>query len=122
MSTYNIAVVCDGKAFQSKSVPAPDVLPLPGQRLIVQQSFITKALKPYQKGDVLQLLHRTENAPHFLLSSLGNWIIRCPHFLSIWSNVEWMMAEGVLVVDPASVTVDNSNPPLTLNEILKHVN
>jgi hypothetical protein len=91
MRHYDISI--DGRVGQ---VPCPDVLPHCGQLLAVRQPFTTLANRQYRVGDQLELIVRTRNAPHGRLSSLGNWIVRCPHQYSIWSNIEWMIAEGMV--------------------------
>jgi hypothetical protein len=91
MRYYDISI--DGMVGQ---VPCPDVLPERGQILTIRQPFGTLANLQYRVGDQLKLVARTYSAPHGRLSSLGNWIVRCPHQLSIWSNIEWMIAEGMV--------------------------
>lgn len=57
---------------------------------------MTRAGLAYPKGCTLDLIERTEDAPHGYSSSLGNWVVVCPFQTSVWSNIEGMIAEGEL--------------------------
>lgn len=91
MNTYTITL--DG---QSGIMRAPAVLPEAGQVLTVQKSFRTLGDRQYQVGHELKLMHRTQEAPHSRLSSLGNWVVDCGKTISIWTNIELMVAEGIV--------------------------
>jgi len=91
MKTYQISV----DNFTGNA-PCPDVLPVEGQELTIVVPFVTLARKMYFAGDKLKLVRRTKQAPHGRVSSLGNWVVQCPHMISIWTNIEWMMAEGTV--------------------------
>lgn len=78
-------------------VPCPDVLPEEGDVLIVNVPFRTLAGHVYSIGDRIELLHRTAEAPHGRRSSLGNWLVKDKHFTSVWTNIEWCIAEGTLI-------------------------
>jgi len=67
-----------------------------GQTLIVLKPFMTLGNRLYQHGDELRLIERTEEAPYGYKSSLGNWVVQCPHTTSVWSNIEAMVQEGGL--------------------------
>lgn len=85
----------DGSDF-SVRVPCPDVLPTPGQEITFKMACRTLAGNHYQSGDNLILIGRTATAPHDVSSSLGNWLVRCKYFTSVWSNIEWGLAKGWL--------------------------
>lgn len=72
-------------------------LPNPGDKLRVAQSFNTPAFS-YRLGDVLELIERTDEAPYGVKCSLGNWRVKDKFFTSVWSNIEWAMADGVLEI------------------------
>lgn len=76
--------------------PCSDVLPVEGQVLKVRRPFKTLAGRVYLAGHELRLIHRTDAAPHGRLSSLGNWLVDCGYMVSVWTNIEWMIAEGAL--------------------------
>lgn len=63
---------------------------------MVVKPFVTLANVIYHYGDILTLRERTQEAPYGYLSSLGNWVVECPHMVSIWSNIEAAVAEGKL--------------------------
>lgn len=70
-------------------------LPTAGEKLVVAKDFITPMFD-YRKGDILELVERTESAPFGVKCSLGNWVVKCPNFTSVWSNIEWAMIDGLL--------------------------
>ncbi len=77
-------------------------LPKPGSILLVVQPFHTLAGVSYEKGDRLELIEPTGQAPFGFESNLGNWIVKCRYFTppdphSIWSGI-WLMLEAGLVV------------------------
>lgn len=71
----------------------PEVLPQPGDRLIVTQAFFTPGPDVYNEGDILILIERTDEAPHDRVSSLGNWRVASKAGITIWSNIEYAIAE-----------------------------
>ena len=75
-------------------VPRPDELPEPGDILTVLEEFSTPGGQVYLLGDELHLMDRTNDAPYGNLSSLGNWNVITKFGDSVWSNIEWAMAEG----------------------------
>lgn len=97
MSMYAI-LYNDGVECVYCNVPAPAVLPVAGQTLRVCTPFRTLANVQYVPGDLLQLIERTAEAPHHRRSTLGNWLVKCKHMESVWTNIEWMLAERTLVI------------------------
>lgn len=91
--TYTVYVAALNKPV---TLPRPLNLPKPGTLLRVRKPFSTLACFNYGRGDALRLIARTYKAPYGYLSSLGNWIVECDHQVSVWSNIEAMMAEGAL--------------------------
>jgi len=86
--------------------------PSPGDVLVAKKPFYTP-VHSYNVGDELHLMCRTQEAPHHILCSLGNWVVKCKYQVSIWSNVEWALAEGILEVKPKEVcddTTGNNGP------------
>lgn len=51
----------------------------------------------YNPGDELELIEPTEDAPHGHKSPLGNWVVKCPHQISVWSSVWLLVDQGYLV-------------------------
>jgi len=91
MKTYTLTQTA------SLEVPCPDVLPEAGESYVVARAFHTPRCK-YFIGDVLTLIHRTQEAPHGTLSSLGNWAVKDSNVgISIWSNIEMAIFDGLLV-------------------------
>jgi hypothetical protein len=78
------------------TLPQPDHPLKVGQILIVEKPFSTNGGFNYVKGEKLTLLQRTNEAPYGFSSSLGNWRVECPHTVSVWSNIEAMVALGEL--------------------------
>lgn len=83
-------------------VPRPDELPEPGDILVVKIPYSTPATDDdffqFDPGDELHLMHRTQEAPFGKLSSLGNWMVIAGNGVSVWSNIEWLMATGTLEI------------------------
>ncbi len=79
------------------TVPCPDVLPVRGQVLTVVEPFRTLADLDYPVGHKLTLMWRTDEAPHGRSSSLGAWVVDCGYQVSVWTNIEWMLADGRIV-------------------------
>jgi len=80
------------------SLPRPEILPNPGDTLVVKVPFFTMAGFHYYPGDTLLLLERTMESPYGRLSSLMNWKVKCPYFTSVWTGIEAMLAEGEIAV------------------------
>jgi hypothetical protein len=96
--TYTISMVNTNGSYE---FPRPETLPQAGDVLVAEKAFRTKAGYLYQVGSRLRLIERTQDAPYRLLSSLGNWVVECPYQVSVWTNIELMVAEGTLVsVEP----------------------
>jgi hypothetical protein len=86
----------DGKS--PITVERPDELPQPGDILIFTQEYHTPAPQEYSEGDEIHLHERTDEAPFGKTSELGNWRAISKYGVSIWSNIEWMLATGTLKV------------------------
>lgn len=71
----------------------PEVLPQPGDRLVVTKAFSTPGNDIYLEGDILILIRRTDEAPHGRLSSLGNWLVASKTGVTVWANIEYALAE-----------------------------
>jgi hypothetical protein len=89
---YNISVGWS----EPIEVPRPAVLPVDCDILVFVKAFSNPVLKDYQVGDEIHLMKRTDEAPHGKQSSLGNWLAISKHGLSVWSNIEWMIADGIV--------------------------
>jgi hypothetical protein len=79
-------------------VPRPEKLPVEGDILIVEKDFRTPSNAIYLQGDEIHLVKRTNDAPFGKLSSLGNWQAITKLGVSIWSNIEWALAEGTFSI------------------------
>jgi hypothetical protein len=88
----------DGEIGLSSEVPAPERLPQPGDVYVFTCPAITLAGVSYNIGDKLEIIERTTEAPHFRRSSLGNIVVRCKHFISVWTNIEWMIVMGRIIL------------------------
>jgi len=99
--TYTISAV---NANGSSQFPRPEILPQAGDVLMAEKLFRTKAGLVYQVGTRLRLIERTQDAPFGMLSSLGNWVVECPFQVSVWTNIELMIAEGTLSYDKGPET------------------
>lgn len=82
----------------SIDVPAPAVLPVAGDILIVEKAFMTPGDQIYKIGDEVHLVERTNDAPYGKHSSLGNWRAISKFGVSVWSNIEWSLAEGTFSI------------------------
>ena len=80
----------EGPGFKAK-LERPDVLPEPGQTLIVRKEFKSGGGKTYRPGDHLYLVERTQIAPELMSSSLGNWAVRDQYGEAIWTVVEYAL-------------------------------
>jgi len=76
----------------------PDFDLEPCTSLMVMKPFVTLGDRVYFHGDFLFLVKRTEESPFGYTSSLGNWLVECPFTTSVWTNIENMVAEGVLAL------------------------
>jgi len=97
MNQYQI-IYNDGSDHVYGSVPTPHELPAAGQVLTFKHGVRTLAGVSYSPGDTLELIERTSEAPHHRCSSLGNWRVKCKYMVSVWTNIEWLIAEGELEV------------------------
>lgn len=95
MKTYTITYN-DGQTIQSGQVPCPERLPEAGDVYEFTTSSYTLGEYSFSIGDRLEVLQRTQRAPHHRLSSLGNLLVRSKHNVSVWTNLEWAVAEGRL--------------------------
>ncbi len=91
----------DGKNKHAVALKLRTPPPEPGAVLVVVKAFDTPS-HSYNVGDELALIERTQEAPHHILCSLGNWVVECKYETSIWSNIEWAIKEGIL--KPKTVT------------------
>lgn len=85
-------------AKESIEVPCPEVLPEPGDICIFTDTYETPGDLVYEHGDELHLMKRTDEAPYGKTSSLGNWLIISKFGVSVWSNIEWLLATEKLQV------------------------
>lgn len=102
------------------TLPQPDHALEEGQILTVMKPFSTNTGHSYHQGDKLTLLRRTNEAPYGFSSSLGNWEVECPHKISVWSDIEAMVATGevsescahleTVVKQPQWVRVEDAHP------------
>lgn len=97
----------------SIDVPCVEVLPEPGDILLVAIDFVTPGDKAYLAGDEIHLIKRVWEAPFGKLSQLGNWQAISKFGVSVWSNIEWAMAEGQLVQRTPSNLQRHVTVPLT---------
>lgn len=81
------------KRISEIEAPCPDKLPKAGEIYKFSRNANTKRAS-YKTGDELKLIRRTQKNPHGFLSSLGNWVVEDKFGRSVWSNIEWMIAEG----------------------------
>lgn len=100
MTMFSISRYADDKIVAAQAFKTHLPIPQPGDVLVVKVPIHTLADLSYEVGDELVLVERTEAAPFGLKCSLGNWLVRDKHFVSIWSNVEWAMIEGLLKAKP----------------------
>jgi hypothetical protein len=98
MATYCIAVLDDNEdqIIDKLIVPCPDIVPVSGDILEFSAACYALANSHYNVGDELILLGRTTRSSHGLISSLGNWVVKCKDRVSVWTNIEWSMAENRL--------------------------
>lgn len=71
-----------------------------GDMLAFSDEATTKAGHWFDKGDTIQLLKRTTDAPWGVECSLGNWRVRtkydCTKDEMVWSNIDWIYADDRL--------------------------
>lgn len=114
MPTYQI-VTPDGVVTR----PCPEVLPEPGQTYAVQRPFVTTGGLTYYKNQQLTLEKRTTDAPYGYASSLGNWEVTCPYWVSVWSGIEEMISMGdISLVGPSSCTSGDASTSSVEEKIL----
>ncbi len=98
----DITLTRDAHSYKFK---APDYLPDVGDVYVVQASFLTAGGVHYDIGDELQIVCRTDEAPHGILASIGNlYVIGKDKKITIWSNIELAIRNGDL-----KLKVVNSN-------------
>lgn len=86
--------------------PCPQVQPEPGQTYLVRKQLVTRAGFSYFKGDELTLVAKTNESPDGCTSSLGNWLVKCPHQESVWSEIDGMIADGTLELKSTQPTTE----------------
>jgi hypothetical protein len=88
---YNIFI--EGQQPLEVPCPSDDKLPQPDDIYVFTSSFsISVADVSYDVGDKLLLMKRTDEAPRGRRSSLGNWVAISKNGVSVWSNIEWLIA------------------------------
>ena len=97
MSEYTITHDTGMEIWRGQA-PCPEQLPYAGDVLEVLKPFWTLGEYHYEVGDTLTLVQRTRKAPFGRSSSLGNWIVKDKYQESLWCNIEWMLADGIVKV------------------------
>jgi hypothetical protein len=69
-----------------------------GDKLVVTDYLYTPAYE-YPAGTVLELIEPTIEAPHGSIWPPHNWVVKCPHQTSVWSNIFVAVAQGILKKD-----------------------
>ena len=87
---------------QSRSCPAPERDVIPGDIYEFTREYATLAGVSYDAGDQLEIVDRTTQAPHRRASS-QNFVVKCKHFTSVWSNIPWAISEGKLIFVSSTV-------------------
>jgi len=101
MKTYTITY--DGHTpNHSSPIPAPERDVIPGDIYEFTREYSTLAGVIYNVGDQVEILDRTTQAPHRRASS-QNFVVKCKHFTSVWSNIPWAVAEGRLIFVSSTV-------------------
>jgi hypothetical protein len=98
MPTYRITYNDGTSPITTQDLPMPrpsDRQPVPGDVIVVAEPFWTPAAITYQPGDELNLLWRTALPCYHRTSSLGNWLVKSKYSVSIWTNIEFMLAMGI---------------------------
>jgi hypothetical protein len=98
MNKYTITYD-DGMIKQSGEFETPKRLPQQGDEYRFAQPVVTLSNVSYDVGDKLLIIGRTNAAPHYRTSSLGNLLVSCKHMTSVWTNIEIMIACRTLVLD-----------------------
>jgi len=96
MTTYTITYHAPGSEVVSGEAPLPNRAVELGDIYEFTRHATSLAGVSYVPGDTLEMLDRTAKAPHHRTSSLGNLIVRCKHGTSVWTCIEWLVAEGIL--------------------------
>lgn len=96
MNAYTITYYVPGSTILSGRAPTPDRAVEPGDIYEFTRHATSLAGVSYVPGDTLEMLDRTAKAPHHRTSSLGNLIVKCKHGTSVWTCIEWLVAEGTL--------------------------
>jgi hypothetical protein len=85
-----------------------------GDKLKVVRTFYTPAKHRYGEGQVLELIKPTDEAPYGRKSALGNWVVKCPYKISVWSaiwdSVENGFLERIEMMDADYCSNDNWLP------------
>jgi hypothetical protein len=81
----------------SEIFPAPSPQLDAGDKIIVLQSFSTLGNEQYEGGDILEVVGRTNEMPYQRITTEGNLRIRGKNGeITIWSNIEWLISQGVM--------------------------
>lgn len=95
MKTYTIKLTTPGFPEETLDVPCCERLPQSGD-VYQFNEFCYTPRGVYHTGDQLIILDRTGQAPHGRISSLGNLLVKCKYAVSVWTNIEWAIADGRL--------------------------
>lgn len=77
--------------------PKPDPPLKAGDKLRVVRAFSTLGGEHYEIWDTLEIAGFTPAAPHNRITTEGNLLIRGKNGrVSAWSNVEWILHQGLL--------------------------
>lgn len=102
-NTYTITFD-NGMIKETMQVPLPKRLPQPND--IYQFTVSVRTPRgTYQIGNYIKILHRTNQAPHHLSSSLGNLLCECKYATSVWTGVEGAIVGGQLKLVTDDVTL-----------------
>lgn len=86
----------DGKICNSGEFDVPERLPQMGDVYAWTRASLTVGGNSYDPSDRMMVLGRTNEAPHFRTSSLGNLLVQTKYSVSVWTCFEACVASGAL--------------------------
>ena len=74
-----------------------------GDRLMFQEAGHTLGGEMFARGETIEVVGRTDEAPYHRITTEGNLLIRGKGRVSVWGNIEWLLADRHLVRAPRDV-------------------
>lgn len=87
----------DDHTIFSEDFPEPNPPLKIGDKLRFATSCTTLGNEHFDRDETIEIVGFTKDAPHRRITTKGNLLIRGKNRVTVWSNIEWLMADGHIV-------------------------